>query len=89
MAAGTKLWGENYRQAEKNSSGRRGWSVYLFGKKYYCTGKSRVFDPAWKNYKSIVLSETAGISRTAEPVEVLLPFYPDEAKDLKRIIRVV
>jgi len=51
--------------------------------------KARVFDPAWKNYKSIVLSETAGISRTAEPVEVLLPFYPDEAKDLKRIIRVV
>ncbi|MBT4399097.1 MAG: hypothetical protein HOD37_06395 [Bacteroidetes bacterium] len=47
------------------------------------------FDPAWKNYKSIVLSETTGIDRVGEPVEVLLPFYPDEANDLKREIRVV
>ncbi len=49
----------------------------------------KVFDAAWKNYKSVVLSETAGIDRKAEPVEVLLPFYPDEATDLKREIRVV
>ncbi|PID92780.1 MAG: hypothetical protein CSA96_01470 [Bacteroidetes bacterium] len=49
----------------------------------------KVFDPAWKNYKSVVLSETAGIDRKQEPVEVLLPFYPDEANDLKREIRVV
>ena len=48
-----------------------------------------VFDPAWKNYKSLVISETAGIDRSTEPVEVLLPFYPDEAGDLKREIRVV
>jgi len=51
--------------------------------------KAKVFDPAWKNYKSVVLTETAGIDRKAEPVEVLLPFYPDEAKDLRREIRVV
>ena len=48
-----------------------------------------VFDPAWGKYKSIVLSETAGIDRVAEPVEVLLPFYPDQVTDLKREIRVV
>lgn len=48
-----------------------------------------IFDTAWKKYKSVVLSETAGIDRTAEPVEVLLPFYPDEVTDLKREIRVV
>lgn len=48
-----------------------------------------VFDPAWKGYKSVVLSETAGISRTREPVEVLLAFYPDEAGQLTRDIRVV
>jgi len=48
-----------------------------------------VFDPAWKSYKSVVLSETAGIDRKNEPVEVLLPFYPDEVTDLKREIRVV
>jgi hypothetical protein len=48
-----------------------------------------VFDEAWKNYKSIVLSETAGFDRKAEAVEVLLPFYPDEVSDLKREIRVV
>lgn len=51
--------------------------------------EAKVFDPAWKKYKSIVLSETAGVKREAEPVEVLLPFYPDEIKDLKREIRVV
>ncbi|MCY1723286.1 hypothetical protein OU798_23250 [Prolixibacteraceae bacterium Z1-6] len=49
----------------------------------------KVFDPAWKNYKSVVVSETVGIDREKEPVEVLLPFYPDEANDLKREIRVV
>ncbi len=48
-----------------------------------------VFDNAWKNYKSIVLSETAGIDRSTEPVEVLLSFYPDEAQHLTREIRVV
>ena len=47
-----------------------------------------VFDAAWKNYKSIVLSETAGLERSNEAVEVLLPFYPDEVNDLKREIRV-
>lgn len=48
-----------------------------------------VFDKKWKNYKSIVLSETAGLDRKSDPVEVLLPFYPDEAEHLKREIRVV
>jgi len=48
-----------------------------------------VFDKEWKNYKSIVLSETAGIDRKSEPVEILLSFYPDEALHLKREIRVV
>ena len=47
------------------------------------------YDPAWKKYKSVVLSETAGVDRIAEPVEVLLPFYPDEVTDLKREIRIV
>ena len=46
------------------------------------------FDVAWKKYKSVVLSETAGIARQKEPVEVLLAFYPDEVTDLKREIRV-
>lgn len=52
-------------------------------------GNIAVFDPAWKNFKSVVVTETAGIERKAEPVEVLLAFYPDEAFDLKREIRVV
>lgn len=51
--------------------------------------QAKIFDSAWKNYKSIVLSETAGMDREKEPVEVLLPFYPDEANDLKREIRVI
>jgi hypothetical protein len=49
----------------------------------------KVFDKSWKAYKSVVISETAGISRTKEPVEVLLAFYPDEAMQLTRDIRVV
>jgi hypothetical protein len=48
-----------------------------------------IFDKNWKNYKSVVLSETIGLDRKSEPVEVLLPFYPDEALHLKREIRVV
>ena len=48
-----------------------------------------VFSRDWKSYKSIILSETAGISRTREPVEALLAFYPDEAQQLARDIRVV
>ena len=51
--------------------------------------QTAVFDPAWQSYKSVVLSETAGLDRKAEPVDVLLAFYPDEANDLKRDIRVV
>ncbi len=48
-----------------------------------------VFSKDWKSYKSVILSETAGISRTNDPVEVLLAFYPDEAQQLTRDIRVV
>ena len=51
--------------------------------------RAEVFDPSWKNYKSVIVSETAGVSRKGEPVEVLLPFYPDEAQHLTREIRVV
>ena len=58
-------------------------------KKVIAPSGVKVFDTAWKNYKSVVLSETAGLGRTNEPVEVLLPFYPDEVHDLKREIRVV
>ncbi|MFI5192834.1 MAG: hypothetical protein ACHQD7_02220 [Chitinophagales bacterium] len=49
----------------------------------------KVFDTAWKSYKAVVVSETAGIDRKGEPVKVLLPFYPDEVNDLKREVRVV
>jgi hypothetical protein len=48
-----------------------------------------VFSKDWKSYKSLVLSETAGIARSKEPVEALLAFYPDEAQQLARDIRVV
>jgi len=48
-----------------------------------------VFNKKWKNYKSVILSETIGIDRKGEPVEVLLPFYPDKAKQLIQDIRVV
>ncbi len=47
------------------------------------------YSKEWKSYKAVILSETAGIARTREPVEVLLAFYPDEAQQLIRDIRVV
>ena len=50
---------------------------------------AKVFSTEWKNYKSIVLSESAGVDRSKEPVEVLVSFYPDEVKDLVREVRVV
>ena len=62
--------------------------VFLTASQKITAPQGSVFDAAWEKYKSIVLSETAGIDRIAEPVEVLLPFYPDEVTDLKREIRV-
>jgi hypothetical protein len=50
---------------------------------------AKVFDPAWKNYKSLVLTETAGLDRKSEPVDIVLAFYADEAKTLKNDLRVV
>ena len=50
---------------------------------------AQLFDENWKSYKAVVLSETAGLARSSETVEVLLPFYPDEVHDLKREIRVM
>lgn len=47
------------------------------------------FNRDWRNYKSIVVSETAGIDREGEPVEVLLPFYLDESENIQQDIRVV
>jgi hypothetical protein len=52
-------------------------------------GGTTVLGREWKGYKSIVVSETAGINRTNEPVEVLLAFYPDEAQQLTRDIRIM
>jgi hypothetical protein len=49
----------------------------------------KTFDPAWKNYKSLVLTETVGIERKNEPVDIVLAFYADEAKTLKNDLRVV
>jgi len=47
------------------------------------------WDPAWKHYQSVVVSETAGRDRKGEPLEVTLLFYPDMLADPAREIRVV
>jgi len=74
---------------KKNIKGSKD-DVYLTAsQKLKAPDKAPVFDSAWKNYKSLIISETAGIDRKGSPVEVLLPFYPDEALDLPREIRVV
>lgn len=48
----------------------------------------RTWAKGWKYYKNIGLEERAGISRHAEPVEVLLGFRSDQVKSLAREIRV-
>ncbi len=64
--------------------------VFLTGaRKLKAPEKVAVFSNEWKNYKALIVSETAGIGRQGEPIEVLLPFYPDEALHLTREIRVV
>ncbi|HOE10469.1 MAG TPA: hypothetical protein PLQ35_01040 [bacterium] len=47
------------------------------------------WDPAWKNYQSAVVTESEGIRRTREPVELTMLMYPDTIRDPAREIRVV
>ncbi len=53
------------------------------------TENTSVFSFDWNNYMAVVASETEGIDRRNEPVEVLLPFYPDQAQNIENDIRVV
>lgn len=49
---------------------------------------AKTLDPAWKNFKSLVLTETEGVARVDEPIEQVLAFYGDEAQNLKNDLRV-
>lgn len=73
---------------KKTLQHQKGDITLTYNRKITAPAAVPVFDTAWKKYKSVVLSETAGIDRHAEPVEVLVAFYPDEVADLKREIRV-
>lgn len=42
----------------------------------------------WANYKPLAVIETAGISRTAEPIDLALTFLDDQVTDLQRELRV-
>ncbi len=48
----------------------------------------RTWAKGWKYYKVVGIEEEAGISRKAEPVEVLLGFRDDQVNSLAREIRV-
>lgn len=63
--------------------------ILFVKKKIQAPTGTAVFDKSWAKYKSIIVTETAGLDRKNEPVEVLLAFYPDEAQQLNRDIRVV
>jgi hypothetical protein len=63
--------------------------IITASRKVQAPAAAPVFDRAWTKYKSVVLTETEGIDRKNEPVEVLLAFYPDEAQQLTRDIRVM
>lgn len=47
------------------------------------------WDPAWKHYASVVLTENGGWPRTAEPVHLTLGLYADRFTDAAREVRVV
>lgn len=47
------------------------------------------WNAAWAHYQSVVVSETAGLDRTGEPVQVTFLVYPDTLNDPAREIRVV
>jgi len=47
------------------------------------------WDPSWKHYAGIVLSETAGVSRANEPVHVTLALYSDRVGNPEKEVRVV
>ncbi|MBX3242691.1 MAG: hypothetical protein KIT80_03785 [Chitinophagaceae bacterium] len=86
--------GETYEvkinvRMKKNLAHSKNDVLLSYTQKVTAPATAPVFDKAWHKYKSVVLSETAGEDRKEEPVEVLLPFYPDEVEDLKREIRVV
>lgn len=47
------------------------------------------WNPDWKEYQTVVVSETEGLDRVAEPVEVTMLFYDDTLVDPSREFRVV
>jgi hypothetical protein len=47
------------------------------------------WDPAWRFYASLVLTELAGVDRRDEPVHANLAVYSDRIQDPKRELRVV
>ncbi|MCA9440765.1 MAG: hypothetical protein KC964_08170 [Candidatus Omnitrophica bacterium] len=51
--------------------------------------KGGYWNPDWKHYQSVVLTETAGIDRESEPVHVTLILYPDQVSDPDKEFRVV
>jgi hypothetical protein len=65
------------------------------GKRYWAQARGIApsaggyWNPAWKHYQSVVVTETAGRERVAEPVEVTYLFYSDQIVDSDREIRVV
>ncbi len=73
----------------KRSAGDSSADVLLTASRTLEAPPAPVFSAGWKSYKSVVVSETAGLDRKDEPVKVLLAFYPDEDHGLKREVRVV
>lgn len=50
---------------------------------------AKVFDPRWRNYTAAVLTETTGIDRQQEPVELLMVMYADQAANIRNDVRVL
>ena len=65
------------------------------GKRYWAQARGTApveggyWNPDWQHYQSVVVTETAGKKRVAEPVEVTYLFYPDQIGDPDREVRVV
>src|SRR5690554_1286040 len=75
-------------QAEDEDPGQPLVGSHEYGRVTALPSAWRTWASGWKYFKHIALEERAGISRNAEPVEVLLSFTTSQVSSLYREVRV-
>ena len=80
--------GEHY-QVEVSGNGPKENGTFSFTVGVDSPSSGGYWDPAWKYYASLVLTEMAGVARENEPVHASLAVYADRVTDPTRELRVV